>query len=151
MRSFACDVLKVYFILRYVTFIDITIIIVLFVKFDNACCQFLTNNLCLSSNSGKTTTATSLASRYDIPVLNMDDIIMASFSTGTLCGSQARDLCAEAARRLADDSRQAEDALLSQRGQPGGGLSTDALTVHSQVTGRQAYWYKLVVFMLNEC
>lgn len=84
---------------------------------------------------GKSTVASSLARQYDIPVLKLDDIIITSFSSGTLSGTQARDLCAEAARRIADDTRQVDDALPSQRGQTAGGLSMEALTVHTQGAG----------------
>lgn len=83
-----------------------------------------------SITPGKTTVATALSKFYDIPILKIDDVIIASLSSGTASGTMARDLCAEAARRIADEGRGADELL--QRGLPG--LSTEALTAHTQGT-----------------
>ena len=85
--------------------------------------------------AGKTSVASSLASHYDIPILKLDDIIVASFSSGTTYGNQARELCAEAAQRIAEEKRAYDDpVLMSQRGPAGAALSTAAVTAYSQGT-----------------
>jgi Hydin Adenylate kinase-like domain len=89
----------------------------------------------MSFGAGKTTVATSLANLYDVPILKIDDIIIASFTSQTPSGTQARELCAEAARRLAEESRPADETALSQRGLPPGSVSTDGLTVPNQGIG----------------
>jgi len=50
-----------------------------------------------------------LSRHYDIPVLTIDDIIIASLSTSSVNGMRARQLCAEAAHRLRPGDELAAD------------------------------------------
>jgi hypothetical protein len=81
--------------------------------------------------SGKTTVASILAARYDVLLMKIDDVIIESMRGNTANGVRARDLCAEAARKLADENRPSDDAAGSHRG-PAGGLSVEALNAHTQ-------------------
>jgi len=49
---------------------------------------------------GKTSTAAALSEHYDVPVLTLDDVIIASVQQAmTVHGQRARQLCADAATR----------------------------------------------------
>ena len=72
--------------------------------------------------AGKTSTASALSRHYDIPVLTIDDVIMTSLSTSSAHGARARELCAEAARRLSDESIAGDER---------GPISVDALSTHT--------------------
>jgi len=71
---------------------------------------------------GKSTAAAAFSQHYDIPVLKIDDVITASMATNSANGLRVRELCAEAGRRLTDESTAGEERPL---------LSTDAVSAHS--------------------
>jgi len=89
----------------------------------------------VSNCVGKSGLSASLSEHYDIPVLTVDDVIIASLSSSSVAGARARQLCAEAGRRLtADECRTAaapaagdDDLLAHQRA----ALGNDATSAHT--------------------
>ena len=92
---------------------------------------------------GKTSTAIQLAKRYETALLTIDGVVMEAIANGnTPAGLKARELCAETARKKAEEMRAAEGD--DQGGAPGdkkapGGLSVEALTAHTQGAGQSQF------------
>ena len=79
---------------------------------------------------GKTTTAIQLAKKYSAALLTIDGVVLDAISNGsTPAGIRARDLCADTARRKAEELKAVEadeaDKKLS------GGLSMEAVQAHT--------------------
>ena len=101
------------------------------------------------SCSGKTTTAVALAKKYEAALLNVDAVVVEAITNGiTPAGLRARELCAEAALRRAEELRaqEGDDAGGAQPaettgpgagggGKKAGGLSVEAVTAHTQGSG----------------
>ena len=75
--------------------------------------------------AGKTSTARALSRHYDVPVMTIDDVIVASLATGSVSGARARQLCAEAARRLRGGDELTDERQL---------LSVDTISTHTHGT-----------------
>ena len=84
---------------------------------------------------GKTTAAVSLAKHYDAALLSIDTVVMEAISSGsTPAGQDARRLCKEATQRFLEEQRAMAGEEGGDKKQPG--LSVEALTAHTQGTGR---------------
>ena len=89
--------------------------------------------------SGKSTTAGSLAKRYDAALLTLDGVIIDAIASGsTTQALRVRDMCAEVARRAAEELRQVDSVVEEVDKKPigGGNLSVEALTAHTQGAGK---------------
>ena len=87
-----------------------------------------------------------LARRYEAALLTVDGVVMEAITNGnTPAGLKARELCAEAAARRAEELRAAEEEGGTGPGEgtttekpskkTGGGLSVEAVTAHTQGSG----------------
>nr|KAG5712964.1 hypothetical protein BaRGS_021758 [Batillaria attramentaria] len=79
---------------------------------------------------GKTATAVALARHYETAILTVDGVVLDAIANGnTSAGLRARQLCAEAARRKAEEMR----LLEGEEEKKAGGLSVEAVAAHTQV------------------
>ncbi|XP_071173399.1 hydrocephalus-inducing protein homolog isoform X10 [Mytilus edulis] len=82
--------------------------------------------------SGKTSTAISLAKKYEAAILTVDQIVVDAISSGnTPSGMKARALCQEAARKRLEELKLLEGDEAEKKP---GGLSIEQLTAHTQGT-----------------
>ncbi|XP_025115052.1 hydrocephalus-inducing protein-like isoform X4 [Pomacea canaliculata] len=80
--------------------------------------------------TGKSTVAIALARHYNAAMLTLDGVIMDAIASGnTSAGMRARQLCAEAAHRKAEEVRLQESEESEKKP---AGLSVEAVTVHTQ-------------------
>merc|ERR1712226_193566 len=87
--------------------------------------------------SGKSSTAVMIAKRYEAALLNVDSIVLEAISNGnTPAGLKAREMCAEAAAKRAEELRAMEGEDPEKKA--AGGLSVEAVTAHTQGTGQIA-------------
>ncbi|XP_046359897.2 hydrocephalus-inducing protein homolog isoform X3 [Haliotis rufescens] len=83
--------------------------------------------------SGKSSTVVMLAKRYKAAILSVDGVVLEAISNGnTPSGLKARELCADAARRKAEEIKGLEPDDPEKT--KAGGLSVEALTAHTQGT-----------------
>lgn len=83
--------------------------------------------------AGKSTVAIALARHYNAAMLTLDGVIMDAIASGnTSAGMRARQLCAEAAHRKAEEVRLQESEESEKKP---AGLSVEAVTVHTQGGG----------------
>ena len=85
--------------------------------------------------SGKTSVAVAVARHYQAALLTVDAIVLEAISNGnSSAGLRARELCAEAAHRRAEELRALEgEAGAGAAGAPvAPGLSVEAVTAHTQ-------------------
>ena len=87
-----------------------------------------------------------IAKRYEAALLTVDGVVLEALSNGnTPAGLRARELCAEAAARRAEELRAMEGDDPEKK--TAGGLSVEAVTAHTQGTGQcQFYCYFLNTF-----
>ena len=86
--------------------------------------------------SGKTSTAITLAKKYEAAILTVDQVVVDAISSGnTPAGMRARALCQEAARKRIEELRLLEGEEAEKKP---GGLSIEQLTAHTQ--GTSMYW-----------
>ena len=84
---------------------------------------------------GKSTTALSIAKRYEAALLTVDGIVTEAIANGnTPGGLRAREMCAEAAKRKSDELR-AMEGEVDEKQKAAGGLSVEAVTAHTQGAG----------------
>lgn len=94
------------------------------------------NNL-LYFIEGKTSTAISLAKKYEAAILTVDQIVVDAISSGnTPSGMKARALCQEAARKRLEELKLLEGDEAEKKP---GGLSIEQLTAHTQGTSMYTY------------
>ncbi|KAK6174452.1 hypothetical protein SNE40_017727 [Patella caerulea] len=87
--------------------------------------------------AGKTSTAVTLAKHYEASILTVDGVVLDAISNGnTAAGRQARELCAEAARKKAEEQQGREQEEAEKRS-GAGGLSVEAVAAHTQAGGAQ--------------
>lgn len=86
--------------------------------------------------------AVTLAKHYEASLLTVDNIVLEAISNGnTPAGLKAREMCAEAAQRHAEETKALEGEEVVEAGKKAGGLSVEALTAHTQGTGGYCIWY----------
>lgn len=74
-----------------------------------------------------------LAKHYEAALLNVNSVVMDAIANGnTPAGLRAREMCAETAKRKAEELRVQEGEDLERRGTIAGGLSVEAVTAHTQ-------------------
>lgn len=79
--------------------------------------------------SGKTATAVALARHYETAILTVDGVVLDAIANGnSSAGLRARQLCAEAARRKAEEMK----LLEGEEEKKAGGLSMEAVAAHTQ-------------------
>lgn len=82
---------------------------------------------------GKSDTAIQLAKRYEAALLTIDTVVTEAIANAnTPAGRKARELCAEAARRKAEELEGRDEATDKVKVP---GLSVEALTAHTQGSG----------------
>ncbi|XP_070194710.1 hydrocephalus-inducing protein homolog isoform X4 [Littorina saxatilis] len=80
--------------------------------------------------SGKTTTAVMLARQYEAAILSLDGVVLDAIANGnSAAGLKARHMCAEAARKRAEEQKLMEGEEGEKKV---GGLSVEAVTAHTQ-------------------
>ena len=91
---------------------------------------------------GKTTLSIQIAKHFEAALLTIDGVVLEAISNGnTPAGLKARELCSEAAHRVAEELKAAEaeggDVVGDVKKGPAaaGGLSVEAVTAHTQGTG----------------
>jgi hydrocephalus-inducing protein len=79
--------------------------------------------------SGKTTAAVVLARRYEAALLTIDGVVLDAIANGNSpAGLKARAMCAEAARKRAEEIKMME----GEEEKKPVGLSVEAVTAHAQ-------------------
>jgi hydrocephalus-inducing protein len=95
------------------------------------------NFVTLRAILGKTTAAISLAKRHEAALISVNAVVMEAISNGnTPAGRRARQLCSDAAHRLAEEQRALEgEGEVIEKKVTTGGLSVEAVAAHTQGTG----------------
>lgn len=100
--------------------------------------------------SGKSRTAVALAKHYECALLSIDAIIIDAISTSSSMSAQrARQLCADAAQKCADEQRALEAATVIDMNRStgggiiGGGLSAEALAQHTITRKTERFLIKI--------
>lgn len=84
--------------------------------------------------SGKTATSVQLAKKYSAALLTIDSVVIEAISNGsTPAGIKARDLCAETAKRKAEEQRMLDAEEAEKK--LSGGLSMEAVQAHTAGQG----------------